>query len=107
MFRFVAATALLISILAQEACAQNRRPVAPVRRNPTERVSPIPGVVLPTGVSQRNAEPLPAPTQVLPNGALPQPAISTGKVTAGPVDSVQVGTSTPPAAPARPRKRRP
>ena len=93
----LSATALLLALAAPTAAqAQNRRPAAPTQRPLTERVSPVPGVVLPTGASQRAAAPLPAPTQVRPNGVLPQPKLPTGEVT---VDSVQM-TPTPARRPA-------
>lgn len=102
MFRTFFLAALLTALTASESAqAQNRRPATPTRRNLTERVSPVPGVVLPTGASQRNADPLPAPTQVRPNGTLPQPKLPTGEVT---VDSVQM-TPTPARRPAAPVRR--
>ncbi|MBX0291720.1 hypothetical protein K3G63_14815 [Hymenobacter sp. HSC-4F20] len=96
-----------LGVTASGAQAQNRAPVQPVRRNPTERVSPMPGVALPAGVNQGNAEPVPAPTQVLPNHPLPQPTLPSGQVTVGPVDSVQVRPASRRTTPARSQKRRP
>lgn len=107
MFRFLLGGLIALGLAASEAQAQNRPPVQPVRRNPTERVSPVPGVALPAGVGQDKAEPVPAPTQVLPNHPLPQPAIPSGQVTVGPVDSVRVQPTNRRATPARPSKRRP
>lgn len=107
MLRFLIVGLLVWGAAAPAASAQNRRPVAPVRRNPTERVSPVPGVTLPAGASQRRAEPLPAPTQVLPNHPLPQPVVPSGQVTVGPLDSGQVQAPQGPRrpAPAPPRRR--
>ncbi|MET4107273.1 hypothetical protein [Hymenobacter sp. UYP22] len=100
--RFLAVAGLLISGTAA-AQAQNRAPVTPTRHHPTERISPVPGVTLPSGVGQGKAEPLPIPTDVNPNGTLPQPKLPSGQVT---VDSVQVTPTPQPrrTAPAR-RKR--
>ncbi|WP_426489914.1 hypothetical protein [Hymenobacter sp. 102] len=80
--------------------AQNRPPVTPTRHHPTERISPVPGVTLPSGVGQAKAEPLPIPTQVNPNGVLAQPKLPTGQVT---VDSVQVAPTPQPRRDARRR----
>ncbi|UYZ62320.1 hypothetical protein [Hymenobacter weizhouensis] len=101
MFRLLFFAGLLAGLAtAESAQAQNRRPAAPTQRSLTERVSPLPGVTLPTGASQRNADPLPVPTEVRPNGTLPQPKLPKGEVI---VDSVQI---TPDPA-RRPASRRP
>lgn len=101
-------TALLLALVAgTTAVAQNRPPVQATQRKPTERVSPLPGVTLPTGASQRNAQPLSIPSQVQPNGALPLPAIPSGNVTVGPLDSGRVQTPTRRPAPKAPARRRP
>ncbi|SNR51146.1 hypothetical protein [Hymenobacter mucosus] len=107
MYRLCSLSVLLIGLVAGAAQAQNRQPVQPTRRNPTERISPMPGVTLPAGVSQRNAEPVAVPTQVQPNGTLPLPSIPSGNVTAGPIDSVQVQqpSNSRPATPTRTRAR--
>jgi hypothetical protein len=84
--------------------AQNRPPVTPTRHNPTERISPVPGVTLPSGVGQSKAEPLPVPTDVKPNGLLAQPRLPTGQVT---VDSVQVTPTPQPRRGAPDRRQRP
>lgn len=98
--------ALLMGLAAGAAPAQNRAPVRSTQRPVGTRVSPLPGVTLPTGASQRNAEPLAVP--VRPNGMLPLPAIPRGDVTAGPVDSGQVQPATRrPTTPARSPRRRP
>ncbi|UOG74900.1 hypothetical protein MTX78_22640 [Hymenobacter tibetensis] len=97
---------LLLSFMTGTAGAQNRAPVEATRRNPTERVSPLPGVTLPAGVGQDKAEPVPAPTQVRPNGTLPLPAFPRGNVTVGPVDSGQVQPATRRAAPSAPPRRK-
>jgi hypothetical protein len=108
MRRFLSITLLLTGLVAGVAQAQNRAPVTPTRRNPTERVSPMPGVTLPAGVSQRNAEPVAPPTDVRPSGTLPLPEVPSGKVTAGPIDSVQAEQPTNRRpAPAQPRRKRP
>lgn len=98
-----------LSLAASAAQAQNRPPVQPVRRQPTERVSPMPGVTLPAGVGQGKAEPVPVPTQVLPNHPLPQPSVPSGQVSVGPLDSGQVKPAERPrpATPARSPRRRP
>ncbi|RPD49426.1 hypothetical protein DNI29_01075 [Hymenobacter sediminis] len=98
-----------LSLAATAAQAQNRPPVQPVRRQPTERVSPVPGVTLPAGVGQGKAEPVPVPTQVLPNHPLPQPSVPSGQVSVGPLDSGQVKPAARPrpATPARTQRRRP
>ena len=101
-------TALLLALAAgTTAVAQNRSPVQATQRKPTERVSPLPGVTLPTGASQRNAQPLPIPSRVQPNGALPLPAIPSGSVTVGPLDSGRVQTPVRRSTPKAPTKRRP
>ncbi|GGF01785.1 hypothetical protein GCM10011383_10840 [Hymenobacter cavernae] len=107
MLRLVSLSLLLIGGAASAAPAQNRAPVTPAQRNPTERVSPLPGVTLPNGVGQGKAEPLPMPTQVRPNGVLPQPYIPSGKVTAGPVDTLPSPAANRRTAPAQPRATRP
>lgn len=108
MLRFLLSGALgaLLALTATPAQTQNRAPVRATQRRPTERVSPLPGVTLPTGASQRNAQPLELPTRVQPNGALPLPAIPSGDVTVGPLDSGRVKTPERPA-PKAPPKRRP
>ncbi|MDU0370642.1 hypothetical protein ACFPAF_09585 [Hymenobacter endophyticus] len=98
--RFLAVAGLL-SLGTTAAWAQNRAPVMPTRHHPTERISPVPGVTLPSGVGQGKAEPLPIPTDVNPNGSLAQPKLPTGEVT---VDSVQVTPQPRRSTPAR-RKR--
>lgn len=85
------------------AQAQNRAPVRPTRHHPTERISPVPGVTLPSGVGQRQAEPLPIPTEVQPNGVLTQPKLPTGEIT---VDSLEVTPAQPTPPPARSRRKR-
>ncbi|HEX8350495.1 MAG TPA: hypothetical protein VF598_11075 [Hymenobacter sp.] len=107
MRRLLFLSLLLISLTFRAAQAQSSTPVTPTQRNPTERVSPLPGVTLPNGVSQGKAEPLPIPTQVRPNGVLPQPYIPSGKVTAGPVDTLSTPTTNRKAIPAPAQKRRP
>jgi hypothetical protein len=108
MLRFLAFGLLLTGVAVSDAQAQNRAPVTPTRRNPTERISPMPGVTLPAGASQRNAEPVAPPTDVRPSGTLPLPAVPSGKVTAGPIDSVQAEPSNRRrATPAPTRKKRP
>ncbi|UPL48935.1 hypothetical protein [Hymenobacter sublimis] len=108
MLRFLSITLLTLSLAAEAAQAQNRPPVQSVRRHPTERVSPVPGVTLPAGVGQDKAEPVPAPTQVLPNHPLPLPSVPSGQVTVGPLDSAQVQPAPRRrATPARSPKRRP
>ena len=107
MLRLVFLSLLLMGGAASAAQAQNRAPVTSTQRNPTERVSPLPGVTLPNGVGQGKAEPLPMPTQVRPNGVLPQPYIPSGKVTAGPVDTLPSPSTNRPATPAQPRSKRP
>ena len=106
MFRFLPAVALLLGGLSAPlgAAAQNRPPTTPTRHQPTERISPVPGVVLPTGASQRTAEPLPVPA-VEPNAKLPMPQVRFGQVSA---DSVQMQPVPPAPKPAgRKRKRAP
>ncbi len=108
MSRFLFLPLLLLGLTAGTAHSQNRAPVEATRRNPTERVSPLPGVTLPAGVGQDKAEPVPPPLPIRPNGVLPLPAIPRGDVTAGPVDSGQVQPTTRPStAPAQPQRRRP
>lgn len=99
-------TGLLLSC-ALVGAAQNRPPVRATQRKPTERVSPLPGVTLPTGASQRNAQPLPIPSRVQPNGTLPLPAIPSGNVTVGPLDSGRIETQPARPTPTAPPKRRP
>ena len=99
MLRFLTLALLLTGLSAGAAQAQNRAPVTPTRHHPTERISPVPGVVLPTGASQTNAEPLPVPA-VEPNAQLPMPYMPSGQVS---VDSVQV---QPPAPAPRPLRKR-
>jgi hypothetical protein len=94
MLRPLAFVLLLTGLTGSAAHAQNRPPVRATRHHPTERISPVPGVTLPSGVGQGKAEPLPAPTTVQPNGTLSQPKLPTGEVT---VDSIEV-------APAQPRR---
>jgi hypothetical protein len=109
MLRFLSFALLLTGLAGSAAQAQNRAPVTPTRRNPTERVSPMPGVVLPAGVSQGKAEPVSVPTDVRPSGTLPLPTVPSGNVTAGPIDSVQAAP-TPTrrnATPAATRRKRP
>ncbi|NVO84031.1 hypothetical protein [Hymenobacter terrestris] len=103
MFRFLTVALLLGGLSAPLAArAQNRAPVTPTRHQPTERISPVPGVVLPTGASQRTAEPLAVPT-VEPNAQLPMPQVQFGQVSA---DSVLMETVAPaPKPPLRKRKR--
>ncbi|SNC76651.1 hypothetical protein SAMN06265337_3494 [Hymenobacter gelipurpurascens] len=108
MLRFLALGLLVSSLTLSAAPAQNRAPVQPTRRNPTERISPMPGVTLPAGVGQGKADPVPAPTDVKPSGTLPLPEVPSGKVTAGPIDSVQAEpTNRRRATPAPARKKRP
>ncbi|QJX46646.1 hypothetical protein HMJ29_06720 [Hymenobacter taeanensis] len=111
MRSFLPLTLLLTGLVAGVAQAQNRAPVTPTRRNPTERISPMPGVMLPAGVSQQNAEPVAPPTNVRPSGTLPLPAVPSGKVTAGPIDSVRAdqptNTNRRRSTPAAPRRKRP
>ncbi|TGE09474.1 hypothetical protein [Hymenobacter fodinae] len=109
MRRFLSFTVLLTGLVATAAQAQNRAPVTPTRRNPTERISPMPGVTLPAGVGQRNAEPVAPATDVRPSGTLPLPEVPSGKVTAGPIDSVQAEqlTNRRRSTPATPRRKRP
>ena len=103
MFRPLAVVLLLSGLAGSAVQAQNRPPVQAVRRNPTERVSPVPGVTLPSGVGQAKAEPLPVPTDVKPNGVLTQPRLPTGEVT---VDSIEMTPTQPRrSAPAARRKR--
>lgn len=93
---------LFSGVACATAQAQNRPPVTPTRHKPTERISPVPGVTLPSGVGQGKAEPLPVPTNVNPNGLLAQPKLPSGQVT---VDSVQVAPAPEPRrAPARRRR---
>ena len=101
MFRFLTLALLLTGLSAGTAQAQNRAPVTPTRHQPRERISPVPGVVLPTGASQANAEPLPVPA-VEPNGQLPLPKMPSGQIT---VDSVQVQPAAPAPRPLRKRGR--
>ncbi|RSK31200.1 hypothetical protein [Hymenobacter metallilatus] len=96
--------ACVLSLGAAAAQAQNRPPVTPTRRSPTERISPVPGVTLPSGVGQGKAEPLPVATEVRPNGVLAQPKLPTGQVT---VDSVQVAPAQPQRATRPARRTRP
>ncbi|RFP66726.1 hypothetical protein D0N36_01185 [Hymenobacter lapidiphilus] len=105
MFRFLTIALLLGGLSAPfGARAQNRTPVTPTRHQPTERISPVPGVVLPTGVGQGSAEPLPVPA-VEPNAQLPMPKVQFGQVSA---DSVQMQPAPPaPEPPVRKQKRRP
>lgn len=94
----------LLSLGSGAAQAQNRPPVTPTRHQPTERISPVPGVTLPSGVGQGKAEPLPIPTDVNPNGSLAQPRLPTGQVT---VDSVEVAPAPQPRRTAPVRRKRP
>ena len=105
MFRFLTVALLLGGLSAPLAAqAQNRQPTTPTRYQPTERISPVPGVVLPTGVGQGSAEPLPVPA-VEPNAQLPMPKVQFGQVSA---DSVQMQPVPPaPKTPVRKRKSRP
>ncbi|MCA8832477.1 hypothetical protein [Hymenobacter pini] len=103
MRRFLAIL-LLSGVFCTAAQAQNRQPVTPTRHKPTERISPVPGVTLPSGVGQGKAEPLPIPTDVQPNGVLAQPKLPTGQVT---VDSVQVTPAPQPRRTTTPARRRP
>lgn len=80
----------LFGFAASTAHAQNRAPVSSTQRNTGERVSPLPGVTLPTAVGQAKAEPVPPPLPVRPNGVLPLPAIPRGDVSVGALDSGQV-----------------
>lgn len=107
MSRFVYLPLVLLGLTATAAHSQNRAPVSSTQRNTGERISPLPGVTLPTGASQRNLEPVPDPTQVRPNGTLPLPAFPRGNVSVGALDSGQVvKPASTPATPARqPRKR--
>jgi len=107
MLRPLYLAALLTGLAVSAAHAQNRAPVTPTQRNLTERVSPMPGVTLPNGVGQGKAEPLPVPTQVRPNGVLPQPYIPSGKVTAGPVDTLKESASGRRTVPAQKSRKRP
>ena len=107
MLRHLYLPLLLAGLVTSAAQSQNRAPVTPTQRNPTERVSPLPGVTLPNGVSQGKAEPLPMPTQVRPNGVLPQPYVPSGKVTAGPVDTLPSSGTNRRATPAQAPKARP
>ncbi|RSK42631.1 hypothetical protein [Hymenobacter perfusus] len=108
MFRPLAFVLLLTSLAGSAAHAQNRPPVRATRHHPTERISPVPGVTLPSGVGQGKAEPLPVTTDVQPNGVLVQPKLPTGEVT---VDSIQVTPAEPRRAanpaPAPARRKRP
>lgn len=106
MLRPLAFALLLTGLAGSAAHAQNRPPVRATRHQPTERISPVPGVTLPSGVGQGKAEPLPAPTNVQPNGALPQPKLPTGEVT---VDAPEVAPTEPrrAAKPAPARRKRP
>ncbi|MFD2784288.1 hypothetical protein [Hymenobacter rubripertinctus] len=101
MFRFLTLALLLTGLSAGAALAQNRAPVTPTRHQPAERISPVPGVVLPTGASQAAAEPLPVPV-VEPNARLAMPYMPSGQVI---VDSVQVQPATP-APTTRPLRKR-
>ncbi len=101
MFRFLTLALLLTGLSAGAAQAQNRAPVTSTRHQPTERISPVPGVVLPTGVGQAAAAPLPVPT-VEPNARLAMPYMPSGQVTA---DSVQVEPVAPATRPLRKRGR--
>ncbi|OWP64619.1 hypothetical protein CDA63_02345 [Hymenobacter amundsenii] len=92
---------LLTGLSAGAAQAQNRAPVTSTRHQPTERISPVPGVVLPTGVGQAAAEPLAVPI-VEPNARLAMPYMPSGQVT---VDSVQVEPAVPATRPLRKRGR--
>ncbi|MBO0360294.1 hypothetical protein J0X19_20205 [Hymenobacter sp. BT186] len=107
MSRFIYLPLVLLGLMATAAQSQNRAPVSSTQRSLGERVSPMPGVVLPTGASQRNLEPMPAPSKVQPNGTLPLPAFPRGNVSVGALDSGQVvkpaSGSTPPAR--TPRRR--
>lgn len=106
MLRYLCLPLLLTGLASSAAQSQNRAPVTPTQRNVTERVSPLPGVTLPNGVGQGKAEPLPMPTEVRPNGVLTQPYIPSGKVTAGPVDTLPSSGANRRATPAQtPRKR--
>jgi hypothetical protein len=105
MIRLLLTGLVLSGALA--GAAQNRAPVRATQRKPTERVSPMPGVTLPTGASQRNAQPLPIPSQVQPNGTLPLPSIPSGNVTVGPLDSARVAKPARRPAPKVAPKRRP
>lgn len=96
MYRILTIALLLGGLSAGAAQAQNRAPITPTRHHPTERISPVPGVVLPTGVGQAAAQPLEVPA-VEPNGKLPLPNVQFGLVSA---DSVQMETATPEATPA-------
>ncbi|WP_324674329.1 hypothetical protein [Hymenobacter sp. GOD-10R] len=107
MLRHLTLSLLLIGFATSATHAQSSAPVTPTQRNPTERVSPLPGVTLPNGVGQGKAEPLPMPTQVRPNGVLPQPYIPSGKVTAGPVDTLTSTGASRRATPTRSQKKRP
>ncbi|WP_019948194.1 hypothetical protein [Hymenobacter aerophilus] len=105
MFRFLTAAAVLLlaGLSAPLATrAQNRPLTTPTRYQPTERISPVPGVVLPTGAGQGSAQPLPVPA-VEPNAKLPMPQVQFGQVSA---DSVQMQPApTVPEKPIRKRKR--
>lgn len=108
MSRFVYLPLVLLGLTATAAHSQNRAPVSSTQRNLGERVSPLPGVVLPTGASQRNLEPMPAPSQVRPNGTLPLPAFPRGNVSVGALDSGQVVKPAPSTtAPTRAPRQRP
>lgn len=98
---------LLVGLAAGTAHAQNRAPVQATRRDPTERVSPLPGVTLPTGVGQDKMEEVPPPLPVKPNGSLPLPRLPQGSISAGPVDSGRIQPATPQPAPTpKPQTRR-
>ncbi|SDY21672.1 hypothetical protein [Hymenobacter psychrophilus] len=102
MFRFLTVALLLGGLSAPlTGLAQNRTPTTPTRYQPTERISPVPGVVLPTGVGQGGAEPLAVPA-VEPNAQLPMPKVRFGVVSA---DSVQIEPAPAPEPPVRKRKR--
>ncbi|AHJ95656.1 hypothetical protein [Hymenobacter swuensis] len=106
MLRPLALVLLLTGLVGSAAQAQNRPPVRATRHHPTERISPVPGVTLPSGVGQGKAEPLPVATDVQPNGVLVQPKLPTGEVT---VDSIEVTPAEPrrPAKPTPARRKRP
>lgn len=106
MLRPLAFVLLLTGLTGSAAHAQNRPPVRATRHHPTERISPVPGVTLPSGVGQGKAEPLPDATNVQPNGTLPQPKMPTGEVT---VDAPEVAPAETrrPAKSAPARRKRP
>lgn len=101
MFRVLLIGGLLAGSAAV-AQAQNAAPATPTQRPTTERVSPLPGVTLPTGAGQRRAEPLNLPTQFKP--APPRPA-PRGNVSAGPLDSARIEPAPNRTPPARPPKK--